>query len=445
MREYKSLFLAMGIALFLCYFQVLGKDFLIYAVLATFIILLAWSFMNNFGLPIMLFFLPWSPLMRSNVETFSFYTLGLILVCVLCVWRSKLKFDGYQLMIGLLMMIVTLFSKLISGYGIAVEYFVFVMMFILFPSIRNEGRGREDIFFNVTIFYSVGIITAALSAMFFVDYPNISKFIRVDSYTTIVRMCGFYGDPNFYIAQITAAFGGILILMLDTKNKIHRRWAAVIAVLLLYCGFLSGSKSFILTTTGVVVLWVIAVLQNKEKGIYKIMILSASIGVVFFIGTSELFSNLIDVVITRLTYGNTLSDFTTGRTDLWEIYLDAILGDAKILLIGEGFTNVKVGGRGSHNTIIQIVYQFGVLGGPLLIVGMSKFYKGLYSAKRRDKIYLLKKSILLIGVFLPWLAIDILFFDEFFLMQLYVYSGLQYNADQEYKMLPIVAESRIKL
>ena len=32
--------------------------------------------------------------------------------------------------------------------------------------------------------------------------------------------------------------------------------------------------------------------------------------------------------------------------------------------------------------------------------------------------------MILIGAFIPWLAIDILFFDEFFLMPLYVLEGI---------------------
>ena len=39
-------------------------------------------------------------------------------------------------------------------------------------------------------------------------------------------------------------------------------------------------------------------------------------------------------------------------------------------------------------------------------------------------------SVLLVGVFLPWMGIDLLFFDEFFLMMFYVSLGFKWISEQ---------------
>jgi len=98
-------------------------------------------------------------------------------------------------------------------------------------------------------------------------------------------------------------------------------------------------------------------------------------------------------------------------------------------LLGKGFTNVKVDERAPHNTIIQAVFQFGIIGVIVLIGWCAGFYERVRKGSIPFKKRFLSTFLLIAGVYVPWLALDILFFDEFFLLQWYVFSALQSKTD----------------
>ena len=110
----------------------------------------------------------------------------------------------------------------------------------------------------------------------------------------------------------------------------------------------------------------------------------------------------------------------------------------KLLLLGQGLTKSLVHGSASHNTIIQIVFQLGIIGGCMLFVWMLNYYKLLITSRPRRG-SLLAVLALGIGIFLPWLSIDLLMFDEFFLMPVYfcmAFDWLEASQNQPRSSLP---------
>ncbi len=422
---------SIALALLLCAAQISGSTIMILACLAVFMLLMGWTCSQDFTLPMLLFFLPWSQLMRTSPDSFSFYTFGMVLVCAISIFKNWSRFKRYHILVGLGLLLLSLLSKLLDGSSLSFDYIAFMMLVLLFPVVKEEWIAPKYDFFQVVVFFSTGIILAALCAQQFASYSNIAKYIDVDSYLTIKRMSGFYGDPNFYTAQITAALGGGLVMILRETKKGRTVFLAVILLLLMYCGLLSGSKSFAIIAILILCLWVIEVLKMQGRTGLKISLLIGCAVAVFFLVSSALLSNLIEVFITRFSFSSDMSDFTTGRTDLWKMYLEELMGDGKLLLLGKGFTKEFLYGRASHNTILQIVYQFGLLGAPLLFAWIAGFFRDVAKGTNSERKHLLGTLILMVGVFSPWLAIDVLFFDEFFLLQWYVFIGLRQLRTEE--------------
>lgn len=421
----KYLFGSIGMVLALCVAQVLGSTPLILLCLAAFLVLVGWSCSKNYTLPILLFFLPWSPILRTSPTGYSFFTFALVLVCGISVLKKRFRFPKYPLVAGILLLFLTLLSKVIDGQSLAFSYIAFMMLIVIFPIVKGEWPVRKYDFFHIAVFFSLGVAIAALCALFLDVFPNIAKYIRVDTYSTIIRRCGFYGDPNFYTAQITAAMGGCLLLILREKKVGHTALLGILVVVLVYCGFLSGSKSFVLISACEFGIWLIALLRLQGRKGLKIGALIAVAVLAVTVASSTLFTNLIDVVITRFSSSKDISSFTTGRTELWISYLEEILGNAKIFFLGKGFTNVKVAGKASHNTLLQCVFQFGFFGVPILTYWVISFFRGTSLRRLSRRGTVLESLMVIIGAFLPWMAIDALFFDEFFLLQWYVFSALQ--------------------
>lgn len=107
-----------------------------------------------------------------------------------------------------------------------------------------------------------------------------------------------------------------------------------------------------------------------------------------------------------------------------QIFMRHILLQPLPVALGQGFTNVIIGQHASHNSLIQLVYQFGILGSGLLISWFVALCKDIVGICQARDLRPLPIMILLAGALLPWLAIDILFFDELFLITTYAFIGI---------------------
>lgn len=428
------------LALLLCGAQIVGNAMMILGCLMLYMIMLAWCCSNDYTFPLLLFFLPWSPIMRLSPDSYSFYTFGLVLVCLISVFKKGGDFRVYQIKAGLLILLISLLSKLLDGSALSFDYIAFLMMVVLFPTVKEESVRQKYDFFQSVVFFSLGVIISALCAMYFADYANIRKFVRVDSYLTITRRCGFYGDPNFYVAHILAALGGVLSLILQFNKRKYVVLLGVITLFLLYCGFLSGSKSFALISAVIILLWVFAILKLRGRTGLKVALLACSVWVCTYIASSLMFSDLIGVIITRFLNTRDLDSFTTGRIGLWKSYIGEILGNIKVFLLGKGFTDIKINGRASHNTIIQVFYQFGLLGSVAIIYWVNCFFQNIPTISRHPTHFNLKLFMVAVGCFAPWLAIDALFFDEFFLLQMFMCLAIHEFGQNEYQRVPTIAK-----
>jgi hypothetical protein len=83
-----------------------------------------------------------------------------------------------------------------------------------------------------------------------------------------------------------------------------------------------------------------------------------------------------------------------------------------VFFLGHGFTNMMIDERASHSTVIQIFYQFGLLGVPVLIYWIVSFFRINTQGANVGKVFRLRYLMIYAGVFGPWLALDLLFFDE---------------------------------
>ena len=109
------------------------------------------------------------------------------------------------------------------------------------------------------------------------------------------------------------------------------------------------------------------------------------------------------------------------------MYLHDISRDPVLMLLGSGFTSVTLGTRASHNTIIQGAFQFGLIGLPVLCAWLIMTLK---RTSGRSGCWRNAFLLMCVGVVLPWMALDILFFDEFFLLPVYAVIGAGYAAPE---------------
>lgn len=425
-RDPLLLGLCLALVGLLCLAQIRGSTLFIALLLAAFLALTLLAAARRRTLAMFLFFLPWSPLLKLYQGGVSFFTVALLLACAVHFVRADWRVRPYQIFCTAALAVLTLTAKAVWGESLSMSYLFFFAMLLLAPSL-NEREAHDCSFFELTAYFSLGVISAALIAHRIATYPRISQFVTVDSYLTITRLSGFYGDPNFYSAHITAAFAGVQLLLVREKNGLARLGLALLAVALVYCGLLSASKSFVVVLACLFFVWVPLLLERSSGASTRLRVLLGAVVAGAVMLSSDAVGELLRVIDTRFSYAENVAQLTTGRTLLWQMYAGELLQDPLTLLLGRGYTpSALINGRASHNTILQGVFQLGAIGFPVLLVWQgSRLRHALPRAGQRDG---WAAVLLLTGVALPWLGLDILFFDEWFLLPLYAVLGLAEDA-----------------
>ncbi|TSI11328.1 hypothetical protein [Lysinibacillus sp. BW-2-10] len=382
-------------------------------------------------LPIMLFYLPWSPVMKMDPGNYTFYTIGVILFFLLFIITKGISGKGiftlHNLIIGSFFIAYTSTIKLTLGYNFSFDYFMFVLMLVLIPAYLYHVH-NAILFETCILFFSIGIITSGFFSKLLVKFPHMLQYINVYEWERVglTRLSGFYGDANFYSAHILMAVSGLLILAIN-KNVIYLMKCFLLIFLLIYLGFLSVSKMFLLVLIMVFSMWFLAVYISKGNITSKISILIIFICGIFVILFSNIFSEQINMYMFRFGMVENASSLTTGRSDLLLHYLEYFEENEMLFLLGQGFTGHSAIDRAAHNSIIQAIYQLGVLGCILLVGWLIQ----LFRITKITKIVVKSKSNLFvlsfaIACFVPWFALDILFFDEFFVIIILFLIGRKY-------------------
>ena len=108
----KKVYLGISIALvlLLCAAQITGSTILILPCLAAFLVLIGWACSDNFTLPMLLFFLPWSPILRTTPTGYSFFTFGLVLVCAISIIKKRFRIKKYPIVVGIALLFFSLLT-----------------------------------------------------------------------------------------------------------------------------------------------------------------------------------------------------------------------------------------------------------------------------------------------------------------------------------------------
>lgn len=422
----RALFYALATAIILVIAQVNGSRILIFLALASYLATVLFA-KNESLFPLFLFFLPWSTILKLSPGSISFASIATILVFFKYCIKEYRNTGGIEIERNLVasvfaMAMVTILAKFIHSYDFSASYIMFFFMLAAFPFLYYKV-GNETDFVDCIRFYSTGIILAAISSLLFGSSPGISRYVNVYSdgylFVGVRRLCGFYADPNFYSAQIVTAFGGLLLIMINKKKK---RWVDfILCAALLIFGFLSVSKSFLLCIMLAVSAWLISLCTTyPTKLIKSLLVLSIIMVIALYSG---LFDDIIVQYSARFSLSTDSTSLTTGRTELWTEYLDFIMNNIPDLLLGQGYTNVfNTVRKGSHNTAVQCIYQFGLMGSIVLIAWFFSFQK----RNLQNKTGFWFCICWLISCFSMWLGLDILFFDDFFLNVALFWIGIRY-------------------
>jgi hypothetical protein len=377
--------------------------------------------------------------MKVTPDSYTIYTIILPIFFISLILESKVEgpisITRSTVILTTSIALLTLSVKLISGYMITPDYLIFLMMLLLIPTYIKHYRNIIS-FRACIVFMTFGTISACIAAEFLMTYPHMMQYIDVYIWEQVglIRTSGFYGDANFYSTHILVSISGLLVLTTSLRGK-NFILSLIAMVILVYFGAKSVSKMFLLTLGFMIVVWLIAVLSLKGKGIRKFGIIISLAIAVIFIFSSNLFTDEINYYLFRFGSVDNAETFTTGRTDLWMGYISYLSDHPFTLLFGQGYTDITPFGTSSHSTIIQLIYQLGLAGAALVLLWFNEFKNAVVLGGEMLKTMAQGFLIIVLAVacFAPWMALDMLFFDEFFYVTSLFFIGLNYILSAEEK------------
>ena len=73
----------MAVAALVCFAHIRGSSMMLIGSLVVFLIYIFWTSLHGYEMQVLLFFLPWSPLIKMYRGSISFFTIALLLVCLI--------------------------------------------------------------------------------------------------------------------------------------------------------------------------------------------------------------------------------------------------------------------------------------------------------------------------------------------------------------------------
>lgn len=317
---------------------------------------------------ILFYLMPFAAIFKMGPGSTSFFTMLELWALVLFFYR-KLMIDGVLITLLSALFLIA-FVRSYSAISSILKLLIVVLLFYCFARGEEKQNSRRH-----TSFFLSGLVVSSVLGFYKERIPRMLWMYDDLNYDLIngrmtMRYSGLFQDPNYYSVALILCILLLGITLLAKRSR-HRMIMSAALITLVIFGAITYSKSFLFMLVAVML---IVTLQNDlTKG--AILVLSAfAIGIfLYIIDPGGIFTG----IIFRLRYG----DFTTGRTEIWALYLPSLIENAGAFLFGHGL-DVTIGGRAQHSIFIEGLYEIGLIGSVLYAASLLRI---IHISKRRIK------------------------------------------------------------
>ena len=201
-------------ALWLLVAQTLNSTALLLPCLLCFLALVAWAAIKNTAMPVMLFFLPFSPLLKIRPGTISLFTLALLMIYAIYTVTGSRQVKVLHLIPALLIIVLSLIVKAAYNYEIDNSYIMFAVTLLLVPFLTRELDGGYD-FYWLTVCFALGICLAAITAQYQwmsrslktmpkgypADHP-LATYLKMKEYLMVMYVDEHYFDCDDWVERV---------------------------------------------------------------------------------------------------------------------------------------------------------------------------------------------------------------------------------------------------
>lgn len=296
----------------------------------------------------------------------KFYKLPFIITCLICVVGS-IRFTNIDKL------------GVYQGFSLIASLFFIYLLFVY----RDRFKVSKCADFLV-----IGLlISAALSLLTILFNTHISRFI--DVFGNIHRLKLLTGNENSLAIYCSFALAIYVSNIINSNGNIYKN--IVLGLTTLGFGLSTRSKCFLIVCTFILLyLFFMLIMNYKKKSITFIAPAIALLTIMYFAFRSTVGAT-IDRIFVEVDGKFSLDAFTTGRSDLWTMYINKITETIPNMLLGVGLFGKRVISRGPHNLYLHVFYRLGFVG--IILLGVLTY--SYYKASDKKFKFTLKNSLLL--------------------------------------------------
>lgn len=337
--------------------------------------------------PLLFFLVPSGNLIKFESGQISLFTVAFFILAVRVLCKSGRMKRSFLLCAVFFVGYCLLFT--------GVEKIILIATMVCGFVIVNELCESDDYDFEeIIMFFCLGLILASVIGLFKDSLPIVKSMlkdatVRVDVGEHVQRFAALTVNPNYFSMDVCVALSCMAVLMISKEiNAIRLLVFAVLSVF----GIMTISKSFLISLVIIVAFFLLGAFKKGGKSFFGIVTVLVASGVLVYLFAFE----SIETYIFRLESdsGASLSDITTGRSDLIYIYIKEIIKEIPTLMFGFGLENFIEGLHMPHNTYIEFIYSMGLVGAIVYLI----MFKVSFSINIFPKKFLYYVPIFVIGI-----------------------------------------------
>lgn len=275
------------------------------------------------------------------------YTVLPFIICIYIVKRLLIepKISKKFFILYSILLLISLFNSAIRYNSLIYPIPFFVYLIFAYMAIKDNCS--KEVFNHAAIVYMISAILVVVGSHLFVNAAWV-----IGSYSDyMVRSVGFSTSWGFgQTMLIASAFTAVLY----KKKKINLFVTISLISFYTYFGLQSGTFSIVIGLL-LVMLFIVSSVENKIK--------LKGLAVITF----PLLIFLIYIIFLQPMMGLRGGISDNGRIDIWVSYLQIFINNIDIMLFGVGggciqnYANI-VGLLTTHNLMLEIIVQFGIIG-----------------------------------------------------------------------------------
>lgn len=320
---------------------------------------------------LLLFLLPFACVFKLSPGSTSLYTYIELYGCLLLI----LKFQNIGKTFLTVFLIYAAYTFYLCGSDITTlvkQCLIPLLAYYFFGNICCDTK-------SVVMSHTLGLLFSSLFGLFYDKIPNMTYYVELDmAYELeerVYRFSGLYNDPNYYSASMILAFSCLLLLFLTDELRFS---AIGLCTLIVLFGAKTVSKSFIIMLAGVYLVFTVMMFVRKKYA-YGICFIGGVLVLFALVMSGEI--SVFDNVLERLDE----SDLTTGRSELWSEYITYLINNPIRFIFGSGLSAAPIGTHYPHNTYIDFMYFYGIIGTLLFVcVMLAACHTGRKNRKRAE-------------------------------------------------------------